>query len=222
MSRVVRLASPEPDVPHQERAELTRSIILDSAAQVFDQRGFLGASITDIIAEAGVTRGALYFHFTSKEALARAIIDEQFAAWILRKKATRPGVQTLIDLAHLLAKRLQEDVRVRASIRLLIERGTFVEPDPTPYTEAADFVRDCLAQAQRDGDITDKANVTDLARTIVGCWTGVQLSSAVLTDRTDLSQRTTEMWSLLLPGLVPPCRLHRLMPGGSPNFDGPC
>lgn len=206
-------------MPKQERAELTRATILDGAAHAFDTKGYLGASINDIINEAGVTKGALYFHFASKESLARAIIEEQFAVWEPLKGVDEPGVQTVIDLLHAMARNLQENVRVRASIRLVIEQGTFAQPDPGPYQTWIGVVRDCLAQAQARGEVRPELSVGDVARLIVGSWTGIQLSSEVLAGRADLRQRTTDLWGLLLPGLVPADQIPRLRPEGSPSVD---
>lgn len=60
----------------QERAEATRDSVLRGAAGVFLRLGYANASLSEIIAESQVTKGALYFHFGSKEELARAVIDE--------------------------------------------------------------------------------------------------------------------------------------------------
>ncbi|GAA2043372.1 MULTISPECIES: ScbR family autoregulator-binding transcription factor [Streptomyces] len=201
----------------QERAEATRNAILDGAARAFDTAGFSGASLSDIVKEAGVTKGALYFHFTSKEALAHALVGEQFTVWRPFEEDERPGLQTVIDLLHRMALSLRDDVRVRAGIRLVIEQGSFQDPDPTPYQTWIDTVRDCLARAQGRGDVRPEVDVGEAAGFIVGCWTGLQLSSEVLTGRTRLTESTTTMWRLLLPGLVPPRRLARFLPEGSPE-----
>jgi AcrR family transcriptional regulator len=54
-----------------------REKLLDSAATAFTERGYRGTSV-DLVAEnAGVTKGALYWHFKNKEALFFALIDER-------------------------------------------------------------------------------------------------------------------------------------------------
>ncbi|WP_435060255.1 TetR family transcriptional regulator [Streptomyces sp. bgisy060] len=63
----------------QERAVRTRRTVLEAAAAVFDERGYKAATIADILKRADVTKGALYFHFASKRALAQGILDEQFS-----------------------------------------------------------------------------------------------------------------------------------------------
>ena len=59
----------------QARSVETRSVIIRAAADVFAAYGYGGTSMADICQAAGMTKGALYFHFASKEALALAIID---------------------------------------------------------------------------------------------------------------------------------------------------
>jgi AcrR family transcriptional regulator len=56
-----------------EEAAQTRQAIVASARQLFTQRGFAGTATTDIVARAGVTRGALYHHFADKTDLFRAV-----------------------------------------------------------------------------------------------------------------------------------------------------
>ncbi|WP_156509801.1 TetR family transcriptional regulator, partial [Rhodococcoides corynebacterioides] len=54
----------------QARAEITRDTVLAGAATVFLRLGYANASLSEIISQSQVTKGALYFHFGSKEELA--------------------------------------------------------------------------------------------------------------------------------------------------------
>ena len=56
--------------------ELTREKILQAAAAEIHRQGFQAASITHILASTGLTKGALYHHFPSKQALGLAVVDE--------------------------------------------------------------------------------------------------------------------------------------------------
>jgi AcrR family transcriptional regulator len=53
----------------ERRRQRTREALLDAAATVFAERGFQGASLDEIAATAGYTRGAIYKHFADKEEL---------------------------------------------------------------------------------------------------------------------------------------------------------
>ncbi|QNM98344.1 TetR/AcrR family transcriptional regulator [Chitinimonas koreensis] len=56
----------------------TRDRILDAAARVFAQKSFLGASLDEVAADAGLTKGAVYWHFKSKSDLFFALLDSRF------------------------------------------------------------------------------------------------------------------------------------------------
>ena len=60
----------------QVRSEATRRKILDAAIDVFAEVGYAAAGWNTIIDRTGMTKGALYHHFDSKESLASSIIDE--------------------------------------------------------------------------------------------------------------------------------------------------
>src|SRR5690242_21096584 len=58
------------------RGEATRSQLLAIATRMFAERGYEDTSIEAVLREAGVSRGSLYHHFTSKEALFEAVAEE--------------------------------------------------------------------------------------------------------------------------------------------------
>ena len=57
------------------QAEATRSLLVEVARQNFTEHGYAATSIDHIIQQAGVARGALYHHFSGKEALFRAVYE---------------------------------------------------------------------------------------------------------------------------------------------------
>src|SRR5689334_21565085 len=61
-------------------AEATRQRILGAALELFSERGFDGASTRDIATAAGVTQPLLHYHFSSKDDLWRAAVDNVFAS----------------------------------------------------------------------------------------------------------------------------------------------
>jgi AcrR family transcriptional regulator len=76
----------QPDVVAQQAAERltreekkarTRAQLIDAAATVFARRGFVAASLDEVAEEAGLTKGAVYSNFDSKEELFQAVIDER-------------------------------------------------------------------------------------------------------------------------------------------------
>lgn len=63
----------------QARAEATRRMIIDSAVELFDRMGYRNASLADLINATGTSKGAFYYHFTNRESVAAAIIEESDA-----------------------------------------------------------------------------------------------------------------------------------------------
>ena len=70
--------------PRQARAVERRELLLDAAADVFAQRGYADAQMDEIAAAADTSKGGLYFHFPTKEALVAAVIGR--AGDILRRR----------------------------------------------------------------------------------------------------------------------------------------
>lgn len=60
----------------KEEAEQTRREIMSAALNVFDQRGIARTTMEHIAEAAGVTRGAIYWHFSDKQALVKAVRDD--------------------------------------------------------------------------------------------------------------------------------------------------
>jgi AcrR family transcriptional regulator len=59
-----------------EQADATRTALSAAARQLFTERGYAATSTTEIVEQAGVTRGALYHHFAAKDELFRAVFEQ--------------------------------------------------------------------------------------------------------------------------------------------------
>ena len=71
--------SPKRGATRRRDSERTRERLLQAASREIYRSGFQSASLDTILAVAGVTKGALYYHFKSKEALGYAVVDEVIA-----------------------------------------------------------------------------------------------------------------------------------------------
>jgi AcrR family transcriptional regulator len=105
------------------RRERTRAALLEAAARVYARNGFAGATLDEVAAEAGYTKGAVYAHFGSKENLLIALLEEHFArdvaeqlALFDRERATweRPFAGSDRWMEHL----LEEPDRFRLFVEL--------------------------------------------------------------------------------------------------------
>ena len=70
----------EKPIPNKIRTERTREKLIETAHGLFVQNGFAATGTPEIVAQAGVTRGALYHHFADKKELLQAVIDRECMA----------------------------------------------------------------------------------------------------------------------------------------------
>jgi TetR/AcrR family transcriptional regulator, transcriptional repressor for nem operon len=101
--------------------ERTRERLLQAAFQEVHRSGFQSASIDTILAATSVTKGALYHHFESKEALGYAIVEEKIAKlthdrWLRPMLRDGQAIDILISVVRRIPARLQD---VRAGCPLL-------------------------------------------------------------------------------------------------------
>ncbi|WP_329563710.1 ScbR family autoregulator-binding transcription factor [Kitasatospora sp. NBC_01266] len=181
----------------QERAVRTRAVILQAAAEVFDEFGFSGASISKIMKRAEVTQGAMYFHFGSKEELAHAVMIGQGVG--LQLPDGEDGLQRLIDITIYLGRQLQTNPVLRGGVRLAVEQGEFGMRDDQPYQQWVDVFREQLRAARTRGELNEAADEDELAVVLVGAFSGTQLFSQVTTGRADLPELICTLWRYLLP-----------------------
>ncbi len=181
------------------------------AAEVIRTAGYANATLNDIGAAAGVTKGALYFHFDSKEEIARALIEEQHrvtreaAAEILQLELS--PVEHMLRLCMDLAVRLTVDPIVRAGIRLTTDSSTFDTPLLDPYRDWMATFEELARRAEAAGETNGRIAPEVFARTLIPAYTGVQLVSETFTGRADLVDRIHDLWRVLLTAIIPTSEL---------------
>ncbi|MFF2536117.1 ScbR family autoregulator-binding transcription factor [Streptomyces cyaneofuscatus] len=190
----------------QERAVRTRRLILAAAAEMFDELGYEGTTIAGLIERIQLTRGGLYFHFTTKEQLARGVLDEAVSLEGVTPQALK--LQEWVDLALLLAYRLPREPLLSASLKLSVDpqaRARF----GTRWPDWVAVGTALLEEAGRRGELLPHVRPAETARLFVGAWTGVQLVTEALSGR-ELPEEISALLALLLPGIAPAGVLARL------------
>ena len=165
-----------------EHVEATRRAVLAAARSSFGAKGYAQTSVEEIAAAARVTKGAVYHHFASKEALFRAVHAELEAEAQARAVAARDPEQPAIDqIAAMVDGYL--DAALDGEIRriTLIDGPALLglEPDlPADAQVRVDAVRSFVAAAIGRGEIVavDPGLLTDL----IG---GLALQGALLIAR---------------------------------------
>lgn len=192
----------------QERAIRTRQAILIAAAEVFDEVGYDAATISDVLQRSGVTKGALYFHFTSKEELAQAVLAAQVTS-LPPVPQQDLKLQESLDQALLLAYLLKKgtgDPIVQGSVRLTVDQGSPKDHlnRRVPMQAWTEHTQAVFEEAKRRGEILPHADVAALAKLFVAGFTGVQVFSRIMTEREDLAERVADLYRHLLPSVAVP------------------
>ncbi|MFF9242452.1 ScbR family autoregulator-binding transcription factor [Streptomyces sp. NPDC014776] len=196
----------------QERAVRTRRTILVAAAAVFAEVGYESATIAQILQRAGVTKGALYFHFSSKRELADAVLADQLGA-VPQVPTQDLVLQEVLDTTFLVAHLLSRgDPLVRGSIRLTVEQGVRCDELDREAPMRGWVARSAalLARAKAHGELLPHVDVDATARLFVGAFTGVQLLSKIMTGHADLAERIADMERHLMASIAVPAVLLQL------------
>ncbi|MEU6018859.1 ScbR family autoregulator-binding transcription factor [Streptomyces sp. NPDC047515] len=189
----------------QDRARATRRSLLEAAAQLFLEQGYVGTSINDISGRSGKTSGAIYFHYSSKEKLALAVVHERFAAWpqLAGHYAAPevPPLEKLVTLSFEVARALREDVIARAGARLWAERHSIDAAVPAPFAAWTAAVTRLLADARAKGELAEGVEPSSTATTLVCAFFGLySLTDDVAGERV-LAARLHQWWLLVLNAL---------------------
>jgi AcrR family transcriptional regulator len=92
----------------QQRGEETRSHILDVAGELFAEHGYAATSVADICSRAGVTKGAFYHHFESKQTVFLELRDRWLSPLELQLTLARDPNETLPQLLQHVADMASE------------------------------------------------------------------------------------------------------------------
>lgn len=187
----------------QERALRTRQALIRAGAELFAREGFVAASLSTISGEAGVSNGALHFHFESKRALARAVEDEALARLrlVIEESLGRDGraLPALVDATYGLVDRIAEDVVVRAGFELGDDPGR--GESASLRREWQHWVEETVRRAEQDGWLARGVSADDAVTVVVAATVGFEVLGGE--ESAWLSQeRVAGLWKLLLPRLT--------------------
>jgi AcrR family transcriptional regulator len=202
--------SPEARVGGQQRqarALATRSAILAAAAEEFATASYHEASLSRILERSKVTKGALYFHFVSKESIASAIVDEmERVCRAIVARCDALGLDPLRTAAQV-AREMQDALDgpvLRAGQRLCSEGFAGPHRPGWPFRFWQDVFTELFHAAADAGLLAPRVDPASLARTVVDVSGGAFVASLAVTQLSDLAQRVCENWELLLGATADP------------------
>ena len=116
----------------KEEAQETRLQIIDAARRVFHAEGVNRSTLDKVAKAAGVTRGAVYWHFTNKAELFLAVKQAYTSEFdqlqsLLSPAADQPALEALSDYLHALFSALLSDSAARETFEIIMLRCEYVE-----------------------------------------------------------------------------------------------
>lgn len=194
--------------PRQARAVATRAAILGAAAEEFGDNGYHAASLSRILERSGITKGALYFHFASKESIADAVVDEMEALCHTMEAGSWRWDLDPLRSAACLAREVQDALGgspvLRAGQRLCAEGFAGPQRPGWPYRYWEGVFTRLFARAERDGLLRAGFAPTGLGRFVTDVSAGAFTTSLGVSGLTDLPERVRHNWELLFAAAATP------------------
>ncbi|MGE0500020.1 MAG: TetR/AcrR family transcriptional regulator [Rhizobiaceae bacterium] len=186
---------------NRERTEATTAHLVESARKLFVEKGYAETATPDIVAAAGVTRGALYHHFADKQDLFRAVVEREAAAVAAAIEGATPGDlparEALLAGGDAFLSAMSDPARVRL---LLVDGPAILGRDGIDAIDARHATRslkDGLAAAMEAGAMR-RVPHDALAALLSSAWDRAALDIAQGADASDYREAIAE----LLDGLM--------------------
>ncbi|HVR05705.1 MAG TPA: TetR/AcrR family transcriptional regulator [Solirubrobacteraceae bacterium] len=130
---------PRGEFDRSARRAQTRARLLEAAAEVYSRRGFAGATLEEVAAEAGFSKGAVYGHFGSKENLLLALVEEHLAGQVTEQLALFDRDRATWERPLAGSERWMERLHERPErFRLFVELWVYAQRDERLRRRLAD------------------------------------------------------------------------------------
>ena len=166
----------------KEHKQVTRQRIIEKAGHRFKQDGIDGSGISTLMSDAGLTNGAFYAHFASKDDLVAHVVADELRAQIAMYDTLRPGRPGLEDFVRAYLSPEHRDHRGSGcpSAALLDEIGRCGDGTKQAYTDGARaIIEEIAARLAPEDPRSARSKASGLFSMMVGT---LQLSRA-LSDR---------------------------------------
>jgi AcrR family transcriptional regulator len=193
----------------QKRSEETRRGIMDAAVQQFSRTGYEAAAVNDICQSAGVSKGAFYHHFPSKQQLFLAIIED----WLKTIDAqlfTQAGdvgniPQSLNRMAKMLGFVFEAasgqlpmflEFMVQASRDQAVWNATIA-----PYRRYQGLFEEMIEKGQGEGSIRPEVNAQTTSWVLISLAVGILLQGVIDPNMADWNEVTRSGVQMILESI---------------------
>lgn len=189
----------------QARAEVTRRRIIDAAIDLFAESGYGGTGLAEILKRADVTKGAFYYHFASKEALAAVIIEDSSAtaakAFLGSTNPASPALENVIHGMFAVARLMKSDRAANTGRELAQALSQISDAGAQSISDWTALFAGEVKRAISQGDVRDDVDPDAVGQAIWVAVLGIHLLTNALGD--DIDTRMARVWRVLLRAIVP-------------------
>jgi TetR/AcrR family acrAB operon transcriptional repressor len=197
----------------KEEAAATRELLLNTALTVFGSKGYAATTLDDIAHAAGVTRGAIYWHFGGKDELYNTLVRERFAraSTVFESIFSQGGspLQMLRQFMIRFLEYLEDDPAYRAVLELTIFK-TEVGPDLARGMQEKQqanqamiaSIERLLHEAISEGEVKPNIDVATAALASMGFLSGITTLWLQTPFAFSLKARARDLVDTFLNGLV--------------------
>lgn len=186
-----------------QMVEETRGKLIQVARRAFAAKGYAAASMDELTAEAGLTRGALYHNFGDKRGLLKAVIDQIDAEMVVRMKAARDRAPNawlgfLDEYVAYIEMAVEPEIR-----RIMLLDGPAVLGDPSqwPNQSACLLTTTQAIQELIEANIVKAVNAEAVARLLNGAALSASLWIAAAADPRATLKKSVEAFQHLAGSL---------------------
>jgi TetR/AcrR family acrAB operon transcriptional repressor len=198
----------------KEEAALTRQQILSAALSVFGAKGYSAATLEDIAQAAGVTRGAIYWHFEDKAGLYNSLMQDYSARGAeIAQGAIDQGGSLLVILKRVfvdLLRAVESEDSLRAMMELQLFKTELTEellPGGQLQVQAGRAliasIAAALQQGVEDGVLRADLEPYDMARAFMALQNGAIQLWLMDPDAFSLSRVAEPLAEIYMDGIVP-------------------
>ena len=194
---------------NQARSEETRRRILEAAEESFSRRGYDATAVAEICARAGISKGAFYHHFPSKQTLFLDLMDNWLAELTGTLSAARSRAESVPEALKAMAPRIREVFRRGdRQLPIFLEFMNKASRDPAvwqatiaPYRRYHEYFAALIEEGVKEGSLR-VANPKHLAQILVSLAVGVVLQAVLDPYGADWEKLVQEGMDLLFDGLA--------------------
>lgn len=187
-----------------QMVEETRAKLIQAARKAFAAKGYAAASMDDLTAEAGLTRGALYHNFGDKKGLLQAVVDQIDAEMGARARAAQDGAETawlgfLAECIAYIQMALEPEIQ-----RIMLRDGPAVLGDPSQWPNQNVCLRRTTQMIQEliDEGTVKPVDAEATARLVNGAALNASLWIAAADDPPAVFVKAVEAFRHLAAGLL--------------------